>query len=151
MIIASLAMLVAGLFRLVKAQRWLALSLSVIFIVGYALLIVGIFHVSDKHIGLWMLFEAMAFFPVWIMSGVVVYGIATRPPNQWYGQYKSPPSSRVRYLGLATLIIGATAWCLGAFVPDLTSEPRSFLSFAILAIAMLATTLVAIGLLWVAI
>lgn len=131
-VLVSLVMLPIGLFLLAKARRWAAITLLVAYLIGYPLLVAAIFQISDKRFGFWILAVVLPLGIGWIAAGPIVYGIATRPPGQWFGEAAKPPSSRIQVRGLIVFIIGAIAWAIGAFSPGLSKE----LELLVLAIAL---------------
>ena len=131
-VLVSLAMLPIGLFLLAKARRWVALTLLVAYLIGYPLLLAAIFQISDKHLGIWVLAVVLPLGIGWIAAGPVVYGIAQRAPSEWFGENAKPPSPRIQMRGFIVFIIGAIAWVIGAFSPDLSKG----LELLMLAIAL---------------
>ena len=127
LIVVSAVALAVGLFRAAKTHRWGLFAGTVIFVAGYPLLLAAIFQITDKHFGGWVLIAALMFFPAWIISGIAVLGITERSPDQWFGQGAQPPSTRIRYQGLAVLTVGIIAWCVGAFNPELSMNVQLLL------------------------
>jgi hypothetical protein len=77
--VASLIALPIGLFQLAKARRWAMFTGWVAFVIGYPLLIVAIWQMQDRELGLILLAITLALGWVpWVASGFMVCGIANK-------------------------------------------------------------------------
>jgi hypothetical protein len=100
---------------------------------GYASLLYAVYLIPDAHLRLWTAVVVVVGFPAWIMAGPIVYGMSSRSSEQLFGEASDNLATHsIRYRGGIILLLGAAAWCYGAFGSDL---PRQ-LELVLLAVAL---------------
>jgi hypothetical protein len=141
-VLGSAVMLVMGLFSAAKNRRWYLIGSWLAFLIGWPFCLYAISQIPDPHLRLWVLVPAIMGWVPWIASGPIVYGMATRPKEQLWGDlHDQPPVKAIRIRGIVALAIGAVAWIYGVSDPTL-SGGRQALVLAVMLYGLL------LGLYW---
>jgi hypothetical protein len=104
-----------GLWRLAKARRWKILLAIFATLLAYIYIVTAVSNIPDDHLRLWVVVLAILPLPGMLLSGFFVYRISEN--KKLLEEFNSPSSVGLRYRGAISLIIGFSAWLLGAFYP----------------------------------
>lgn len=112
-LVASVSLLLVGFWQLLRARRWRAVVISIIWIVGYPALIWGLFHFFKGRDGLWIVTPFLLLAPAWVCAGIFVF--AASEDYRWsFFQDASLTTSRLRLIcGIILLVLSACVWHYG--------------------------------------